>query len=195
MKKSIKMLLPLIATNFLFSNNALAAPYISGQVGVYGYGNNNPYNNLTDNDNDIALTGRVGAGFLGSLSENVKVGIESGYTANKHISIGDNLVSIEAKRWSIDLLGVLDLYASQNVDVFAKAGVAYVKQEYPFFLDSARIGSINSDELVPKAVVGFGYNITKNTNLNLSVNHEFQKEEDLLPGATSLMAGIRFSFA
>ncbi len=194
MKKSIKILIPLFASSILFTNNALAEPYISGQIGVYGYGNNDPFDNLIDNDDDLAVTGRVGVGFLWNLSESVKVGLESGFTGYHPININEELVSVDAKRWSLDLLAVIDLYLTHNFDIFAKAGGAYVDQEYPFFLDNVRIGSITSDEIVPKAVVGLGYNITKNTNLNLSVNHEFQKEEDVLPGTSSLMAGIRFSF-
>ncbi|MFI4937096.1 MAG: outer membrane protein [Candidatus Berkiellales bacterium] len=207
MKKTnkISLLLPLI----LVSSTAYSAPYISGQLGVVGYGNNAIFKNLFDNDDQYAASGRVAAGYLWDINNCLKMGLETGFTINSDknldtVDFWNNHIDVDYKRWSADLLGVVDFYATERFDLFAKAGVAYVSEKV-----EARIsnpwgvnvsGSVSNEKYVPKAVIGAGYNVTNNVNLNVSLNHEFDRNSRSdfslsVPGATSVLAGIKYTFS
>jgi hypothetical protein len=49
---------------------------------------------------------------------------------------------------------------------------------------------------VPKAGVGFGVNLTKKANLNLSFQHEFERESKsvYMPETNTLLLGVKYSF-
>lgn len=154
----ISLLLSLI----LLSNAAFATPYLSGQVGYMGAGNNNPFSNIFDgNTYSATYTSRVAAGYLWDVNPCLKVGLETGVMTSM-----------------VDLLGVVDFYATQKVDVFAKAGTQYIRHAY--------------DHFSPKAAVGIGYDVLENVNVNLSLDHTFLSHHQ--GDISALMAGVKFNF-
>lgn len=199
MKNNHKLVIGLLSSTLLLSQTAFAAPYISAQAGVYGLGENNPIKNIFDNEDDIDLgaTGRLSAGYLWDINNCLKLGAEAGFTAYQQVELAENdFFSVKAKRWSGDVLAVADFYATQNLDLFAKAGGAYVKQSYPInFLGFQ--DTVSDKKVVPKGVVGVGYNLNPDLNLNFSLNHEFKKEnsDTFIPGASSALVGLRYSFS
>ncbi len=194
MKNKYKIVIGILISA-LSHSQLMAGPFISGQIGLSGYGDNNIYKNF-DNDHNINLggTGRLAAGYLWDLNDFLKLGLEAGANVNQNVSIFKSYrgYNIETKRWSIDTLAVADFFVTPQVDMFVKAGFAYVKQSLPgnFWISS-------NHAVAPKGAAGVGYNITPNVNLNLSLNHEFNKSKSFhfRPGASSVLAGIRYSFS
>lgn len=200
MKKTNKLSLTLAIA--LLSSTVYAAPYVSGEVGYFGYGNNNPFKNMFDNRHSDAIgaTGRLSAGYLWDVADCIKLGVEAGFSGNQNVDLKvDGTKIAKYKRFGVDALAVADYSVTPEFDVFAKAGATYVHQRITSDLDAVDFTG-SSSHVVPKAVIGVGYNVSENVNLNMSLNHEFQKRSShdsfgsFAPGATSLLAGIKYNF-
>ncbi|MGE4349316.1 MAG: outer membrane beta-barrel protein [Candidatus Berkiella sp.] len=198
MKITNKFSLCSIALFMMFGMNAHAdAPYVLGEVGVYGLGeNNNIWKNIFDNDEDTKLSARIAAGYLWNVANNTKAGVETGFNFNRNIKVRYDDVTLKFKRHSFDLLGVLDFYPTQKFDVFAKVGTAYTKNKISYhYLNMSDAASHST--FVPKAVIGAGYDFTKDLNVNLSLAHEFKKNSysfDLIPSSSMFMLGMKYNF-
>jgi len=192
------------------STCALAAPYVSGQLGSYGYGDNNVFENTFDNEDGHGVTGRLAAGYRWDISEILKIGVEAGINGYQNKNIDAGLIDVSLKRFSTDALGVLTVYPTSKFNLFAKGGAAYVRQKLSVSGSMFRL-NVREDNIVPKAAVGVGYDICPNINVNLSLNHEFNRDKmvtfvsDTNPmvkvtgpsintGATSVLAGIQYTF-
>jgi opacity protein-like surface antigen len=217
MNNSKKLLTALSIGTLIVSISAHSKPYISAQVGAAS-GNEIQISTFADNDNKIGVTGRLATGYLWDLSDNFKLGVEAGaqvYQNTEDKTQGYNsidgknvTVSVMAKRWGLDILGVADYFITERFDIFAKLGTAFVHQEFParvngnshyngdefyIFLDGQALKP--QSRFVPKAVVGAGYNVQKNLNLNLSINHEFKNDNHVVPGVRSFLVGAKYSFS
>lgn len=198
MKKTNKIVLSL--SLLLLSSSAFANPYITGQAGAFGYGKNNPVKNIFDNDDDIRATARIGGGYQWDMNNCLKLGAEAGFNGFQDIKDRDYpLAQAKLSRWSVDALAVADYLVTSDIDLFAKAGPAYVHQKASVNLLGNEFSHTHS-AIVPKAVIGVGYNVADNVNVNLSLNHEFKRDNqdsifDALPATTSAMVGVKFNFA
>lgn len=199
----------LFSTFLFLPHLALATPFISGEVGYFGYGNNHYYKNLFDYDDGTGITGRIATGYLWEIASCTQFGLELGFSAFSHIGIGESSYyydqHIKYARYGADALAILDYHFTKRFDIFAKAGVAYSHQKFSVdyrYNDgiSRTSGSEHDSAMVfaPKAVLGVGYDVTDNINLNVSFNHEFQRRGSALsrysPGVSSMSLGLRYSF-
>lgn len=189
----------------LLSTQTMAGLYVQGQVGAAGIGaDNNFFDNIFDNEFDLKATGRISAGYLWHANPCLKMGVETGFQGYSNLTIEDSndffSASYKFKRSTFDVLGVLDYSANSKLNLFAKAGPAYVMQkesisytDYPYtysFTDKSNV-------VVPKAAVGIGYNVSPALNVNLSLNHEFKKEtaSKFAGSESSIMAGVLFRYS
>ena len=73
--------------------------------------------------------------------DSFKLGVEAGAQVYQNIEDktqgynnieGKNVtVSVTAKRWGLDILGVANYFITERFDIFAKLGTAFVHQEFP----------------------------------------------------------------
>lgn len=196
MKKMNSLLKVLFISTLSFSASSLqAAPYVSGQVGFYGQGNNNFVDNLFNHNSDRQLTGRVAGGYEWEMDYFYNIGLEVGLNGYKNasVAIGHTELNLTGHRASADLLGVVNVFATPEINVFAKGGFAYVKQKFPAHYQNTPFISIHESNVVPKVEIGTGYNLLDNVNVNFSLNHEF-KNSDFAPAASALLVGVQYSF-
>jgi opacity protein-like surface antigen len=200
-----KKRLVLVSFCGLLSSQVFAGLYVQGQVGAAGIGgNNNFFDNIFDNEFDLKATGRISAGYLWHANPCLKVGLETGFQGYSNLTIEDSddflSASYKYKRSTFDVLGVLDYSANSKINLFAKAGPAYVMQKETIsFADNYYNYSFtdSSNVVVPKAAVGVGYNINPALNVNLSFNHEFKKDSDnkFAGSESSILAGVVFKYS
>lgn len=171
--------------------------YIGGGLGYADLGM--PTNLISDQFIDSARTAQsstlnhftAGAhvGYLFPVTQQFLLGAELGYNylpnttytiTNKTVST-NNDTEIKFSRYSLDLMGVAKYYVVDQFNVFAKAGVSYVKQKASadatvvvqgLTLDTASV-SKSSDQLQPKLAVGAGYNVLPNLELTAEYSHTF----------------------
>ncbi len=202
-----KLIVTLSTCALMFSEVAHSSPYISAQIGAsHGYAS--PLSSVFLEQDKFGITGRVATGYLWNLTDRVKLGVEGGAQGYQNIEDKHGALSVTAKRWSLDMLGVADCFITQRFDIFAKLGTALVHQEYTarlngndhyygeklyFFVNDQPLKS--QSIFVPKAEIGAGYNLQKNLNLNLSVNHECRNQQRLVGGTRSYLVGVKYSFS
>lgn len=197
MKKTNKLSVILLSTLSICSINAIANPYVSGQFGVYGSSDsNNTYDNLFHYK--TRTTGRIGAGYLWDVNPCTELGLEGGVQGYQKMREQYNITDASLRRYSIDALGVVDYRPIQRFDVFAKAGAAYVREKINIHTTGYDYSGAKGT-VVPKAVIGAGYDVLENVNLNLSVSQEFKRNSHFvaalpMPAATSAMAGVNYRF-
>lgn len=182
-----------ISTLSFSAFNAHAVPYLSGQIGYYGQGTNDVVDNLFNHNTDRQLTGRFAGGYEWSMNDLYNLGLEAGLNGYKktQVDIGHTGINLLARRTSLDVLGVINGFVTPEINVFAKAGLALVKQKYPAQYQRIPFLSMTENNIVPKMVMGVGYDLSDNVNVNLSLNHEF-KRNDFAPAASALLVGIQY---
>lgn len=197
MKKNYKLSVILLSTFSICSINAMASPYVSGQFGIYGTSDsNNAYDNLFHYKS--RTTGRIGAGYLWSVNPCTELGLEGGVQGYQKIREQYTVTDASLRRYSIDALGVVDYRPIQRFNVFAKAGAAYVREKISIHTTRYDYSGAKGT-VVPKAVIGAGYDVLENVNLNLSVGQEYKRHHHFvstlpMPAATSAMAGVNYRF-
>lgn len=203
MKKTNKISVFLTAA--LLSQAVFAGPYAAIEGGVNGYGGNNIYDNFFESEGKGPV-GRLSAGYLWDLNDRFQIGLETGFSkyfkdlkANGTDWWNDTSWNARYKRWDVDLLGVVDFHATERFNLFAKAGAAYANQKTSasIFMQNTTYTYSDTDNIVsPKAVIGMGYDVTDNVNLNLSLNHtiHINRRDNSDLGATAVLAGIKYNF-
>ncbi|MBI2790880.1 MAG: outer membrane beta-barrel protein [Gammaproteobacteria bacterium] len=179
----------LIFCSLVFVSPAYCAPYLSGQLGATDVTltYTTPYS--FSDSHKITPISRVAGGYLWENDEHFKYGLEAGFE-NFH-SVKEDFHQIELKyhQFQIDTLGVIDYYPGKRLDLFVKAGAAYAKQTAS--MSALQIsGSGSYNKVFPKAVVGVGYNVTQNVNLNISLENNFNYESP----KRDLLAGVKYTF-
>ena len=197
MKINNKLSPILMSALLLMSASACASPYVIGQAGIYGMGANNYFNNLYDNE--VRMTGRFGLGYLWDLNEIVKLGVEAGLHLNQAYKDGDSDFNMKVERHSLDALAVLDIHFNNPFDVFAKVGLSRISDKLSVNFSNTSF-SISDHAVVPKVVLGAGYDLSSNVNVHVALTHEFKRNnEDYIygvePSASSLMLGMMYRFA
>lgn len=131
---------------------------------------------------------RLFGGYMWLVSSKFDAGIELGISrlsGNRYDFSSDKPTIISSShlvinQWQIDLLGVAKYNFTKNFNVFAKAGAAYAWQRYSpnsFFLmplpelDVWLSGFGNA--LLPKIVIGTGYDFNAHFGMTLSYSHLF----------------------
>src|SRR5579872_6891341 len=180
------------------------SPYVTANVGIYGAGqDNNPFSNLFDNDDDLRATGRIAVGYQWRVEPTFLLAIEGGINGFQDHEQDATVITtddttLRYHRFSVDVLAVFDYYLVPCVDLFIKAGPAYVHQEASAEHEVADVSAEHSS-VTGKLVVGAGYAFNRKISANLTLSHEFEKDEgyrdvDSFPSASSLMLGIKYNF-
>lgn len=124
------------------------------------------------------IAGRVSAGYLFGQDEHFNYGAEVGYTA-----LPQNKYKIDGKDFkydshNIDLLAVAKYNINSNVDVFGKAGGAYVTQKTSGSYEKGLQES--KSKLLPEVAVGAGYDFKNGLGLNVTYSHIFGSKPTVL---------------
>jgi OOP family OmpA-OmpF porin len=135
----------------------------------------------------LGIAARAYGGYLWAIpqAQNLQVGVELGYNyykKNTYSLAGPNASDEwNYKGHSIDLLGVAKFnLGTSGLNVLAKAGPAYVRQKMT--ITENNLGALNTgwagseSKVKPEAVVGIGYDITKNLDINATYAHIFGNE-------------------
>jgi hypothetical protein len=177
-------------------NTLLDSPYVSAQLGVA----DKPYSNYESKK----FTGRVAYGYLWNPNEIVKLGLETGFNLleNNHY-VGNTGVPASGyqgtvKRFGFDILGVLDFYATQRLDLFAKAGPSFTFQKFKYTSTANQPAKSHKDVAALKFAVGVGYDINENTNIYLAREFQTKQNHSVLENSTvpadSTSIGVRYKF-
>lgn len=191
--KHLKHYLTVLGISSLIGINiAQAASYVIVQV---GRAKSHPIHAWVRNEKKYLPARRVAAGIKGDVTSAFQVGVEVGAQKYKKKSKLYGASKMSSKRWSLDELVVADVYLTRNIDIIAKAGVAYVvpKAQIDFIQDNGKTTTHRlktSPYFVPKGVLGVGYNVSKKINVNFSVEHEFAKKGQ--QSVNSLLMGVKY---
>lgn len=226
----------------VYPNEAYPSPpakqggfYVGGATG-YGvlntgrYATSEPYiSPIITGMNSSVSSGGVSAtanmGYLFELARGFLVGPEVGYLylpesrekttyfKTRFIFDSDQNLKITYNDYAVDLLGVAKYYFSDNFNVFAKAGGAYVQQKFNLdhtdgFGKTIETGSKSTGKVLPVVGGGFGYKIRPNVELTVTYLHGFgddlssanlmgagpQKAMSLVPSFNTGMIGLNFYF-
>ncbi|OGO91448.1 MAG: hypothetical protein A3F10_02185 [Coxiella sp. RIFCSPHIGHO2_12_FULL_42_15] len=188
----------------------------------YNSGLNSSLTSSFQKENGFA--GRVNLGYLFSVSNNVLLGLETGYiylpeTTNTLVTNANPSQTLKQEynpRYVLDLLGVAKVYVTNQINLFGKAGLAYVSQEYTTSVVTAGNGALVSSystkqKVLPEVAVGAGYNITDNLEANITYAHAFGSEnnaqitdltsatpisnKNVIPSFNTVMAGLNYTFS
>lgn len=157
------------------------------------------------------FSGRVNVGYLAGVSQNMSLGGEAGYTylpytTNTVTMTSEDLTQTFSRkydpRYVLDLLAVAKFYVTSELNVFGKAGIAYVNQKQTVSTEGFYSSSTDG-KVLPELAVGAGYNIAQNLEANLTYahafgdNHESQivaSTTDYMPSFNTVMAGLNYTF-
>lgn len=204
-------------------------PYFGVEGGLQG-GVKYQDSQFLDKNKDSGWATRL---FVGSKWDNtsafkhgVEVGINKYETLNAQLNMPLNkqILNTNLKRQGLDVLGVIDYSMPQNVDLFAKGGVAYIKQtgetsvktyshdpvgaifQHADLVHEEKVADVKQSRILPKAVVGAGYNFSSKHSVNVNYSYVFgknkgkvipeanNKKNDVL-GVDSVMFAYNYHFA
>ncbi len=118
----------------------------------------------------------------------MQYGIEAGYENLHRVKESFQQLTLEARQYQIDTVGVIDYLFCKRWDMFAKAGAAYTKRTVTGnYRQATYTGAY--DKFSPKVVLGVGFNLTNHVNLNLSLENNFK---DVTPHR-DVLAGIKYT--
>lgn len=195
-----------------------ANPYLpfdskSKHLGLYlgaaaGYSSSAGTHNLFQHDASITqaqhhASARADAGYLLPITNTLFLGVEAGYNALPDSQYASQMLPASAaalsnqtdgmvkySRYSLDALGVIKSYLTQDFAVFIKGGEAYVSQEVTQTITSPSThGAYFSKELdkhqklQPKVAGGFGYQVNSKLELTTEYDHTFGDEMNAANGA------------
>lgn len=227
MKLSTRLALLTVTTGFLatsaFAETVLNASknkvYISADV---GYGSlstpdkdlieSNGYGVIDSSHETGNIAGGINLGFDHVLRHNVLVGAELGFASNGQAKYKESFTSssedftAKINSYDVQILGTATYLLNNGLNVFAKAGPAFVKQTLD--CDS---NCNNDDDSVkkvkPLAAIGVGYNIKAYT-IYLQYSHIFGKNAgnfsdlvddngsmDQVVSVDAIKAGVGFNIA
>jgi len=179
----------LFVCSLIFTSPAYCAPYLSGQLGATNatLTYTTPYS-FADS-HKTTLISRIAAGYLWEKNDCLKYGIEAGFENFHSVKKDFHQIELKYHQFQIDTLGVIDYYLKKKLDLFAKAGAAYSKQTGSANTLQASV-SASFNKVFPKAVIGVGYDLTHNVNLNISLENNFNYETP----KRNLLLGLKYSF-
>lgn len=128
------------------------------------------------------FTANAHVGYLASVSQNLLVGAEVGYDYLPTLkstftdTAGD---SVETKftSYDFDFMGVAKYYLTDELNIFGKAGAAYMHSKLEATTtegnSSSTVTAKNDGKFEPKVAGGLGYNITPNLEVTAEYDHTF----------------------
>jgi len=143
------------------------------------------------------LSGRLAAGYLWGC-DNFNYGVEVGgtYYPDAKDSI-ENLLDYKVDGYNIDVLGVLKYNFDSGINLFAKAGAAYVNQKLELSVPYVGLASKTDSRFAPEVAIGVGYQLNDNFDLNLTVNGVFAGaagNDNIATTNGSAMIGVTYRF-
>lgn len=110
---------------------------------------------------------------------------------------------IKFKQQGVDFLGTINKQLNDKIGLFAKAGIAVVKQDCNGDVSNFQIALFNGDssDVLPEIAGGVSVNLTDSLALTGTVNHLFGKSvntnitPDDIASSTSAMVGVRFNIS
>ncbi|HET9843332.1 MAG TPA: outer membrane beta-barrel protein [Gammaproteobacteria bacterium] len=184
---------------------SIANPYAGIEV---GRGGNIKFNKMENQFESTKNTTWAARGFMGyKLTQNAPVnyGVETGFNQNEkaHALAHTSEASLNSKvkSRSVDMLAVVDMPVITKVTVFGKGGVAVVEQKTisraklnqavnapnPFLSPNIAVveNTATSHRILPKGVVGLGYQLASNQSIDLSYNYVLGKRKAAFNPETS----------
>lgn len=184
---------------------SFANPYAGAEV---GRGGNIKFNKTENHFDSTKNTTWAARGFMGyKLTQNAPVnyGFETGFNQNEkaHALAHSSEATLDSKvkSRSLDMLAVVDMPVITKVSVFGKGGVAVVEQKTisrakltqevnvptPFLSPNIAVVEHTSTthRILPKGVVGVGYQLANNQSIDLSYNYVFGKRKATFNPETS----------
>ena len=137
-----------------------------------------------DMNADFHLAWGLFAGYQYAIMHNIAIGAQLGYNDNgfsktKDVNLIGQTLNGKIDSSDIDLLATAGYYFNNGVNLFAKAGVARVK-EIESFNDTTNNTSFQGSPHVgyaPETVIGVGYMPVKNVNITLAWDHIYGKDK------------------
>lgn len=181
--------------------------YLTAQIGTFGLIEEKNMNNLSHlSETGPGFMSRLGFGYTKEFNAKFRYGIESGvnyYQINFDTSVPRlylyDISMGQIERVSIDLLAVFYYNITSRASLFLKMGPGFAHETQKWDESTvcndygcAFITNNACTGFFPKGVLGFGYDITRKINLNLSLNREFKTSVVSNLGSFSL--GINYAF-
>lgn len=174
----------------LFSLTSIASsPYIEAQLGGSHLAiDSNSFTGINVDKTGFAFGLRAGFLFPNEHSK-LSYGLETGIEYGGNAKIGP----LELSQSNLDLLGIAQYSVADNMDIFAKAGLAITKANISNSIISSSADAIGAI----KVGVGSAYKINDSMAVTINLNHVFGNELDFLGtipvSQTSAMLGLRFT--
>jgi opacity protein-like surface antigen len=149
---------------------------------------------------------RANAGYMLNVNPALALGVEAGYTYLPDSQYSYNfafsgLNVVTYSDYVIDALAVGKYYVNDQVNLFAKAGAAYVNQKFrQLNVDTDTPNPINSHKWMPEVAVGAGYALTQNIEANITYSHGFGNKNiqsnpsAKVPSFNSVLFGLNYNF-
>ena len=202
-----KVLIPALLLSSVAVANA--ASFNGGHVyvqGEAGYSELDTDKNINTANHSIGGFGYgIRGGYEAAVSGPWSIGLEAGY-----INLGDSTFGVNPTQRKIeqqggDLLATATYHFDNGLNIFGKAGGAYISQKTT--LAGVNLGS--KDKFLPELAAGMGYDVNKNVTLTATVNHIFGDSVNAttiantavitpvtsVASSTSVLAGIKFNIA
>jgi opacity protein-like surface antigen len=190
---------PLSAFAGTMGENVNTSGHLYGELGL-GYnsfhvsGEDKQFASTWSND-DASFTARAGYEF--PLNNGLHLGVEAGYLYLGKVKFNNVLgtnYSFDAKQQGADLLATVTKDLNPNFSVFAKGGVAYIKQSYEVVVANQTLkGAIEDDHgFLPEIAGGVKYNINERLAVTGTVNHIFASSD--VTDSTAVGLGLRMTF-
>jgi opacity protein-like surface antigen len=176
-------------------------PYAGFEGGLQGGAKYNSAHLVHQNKESSGWTTRIFGGTLWESSYHFRHGVEIGLSQYKtvsntlHLPQNTQMIHSDVNRKSLDLMAIVDYELDNKINVFAKSGIAYMKQKSqtrsevfvsdPISAQEANLEVVKSEKYapikrnkyVPKAVVGFGYQIAPKQTMDVNYSYAFGKRK------------------
>lgn len=208
MKKLIASTLALTALSSVAGTVGTLEPkkhaYIQLEAGYVRQNFQNDFIPADDFSNDT-IGAALRLGYLMPFANAWSFGLELGslYLGDtSYDRIGSLPVNLSIKQKGLDLLAIAKKDLTDRVNVFGKAGIAYIQQEYDFSNNNnSVVVTYNSkSRVLPEIAAGLGYHLTDNLELTGTVNHIFGKNMNAdsyandIASSTAALVGLRYNF-
>ena len=171
--------------------NAAPGFYAEGQLGYGGMYTKHYHENATVNDvSRLGFAGRVALGYLiQPANTKFNYGVEAGwgtYVHNEYNTTTGN-VNREYKGYHYDALGVIGYDFAPKWMGFAKAGAAFVLQN---FRRNTAVLNIDSHKFEPELAAGMEYRLNRKLDLNVTYSYIWGNTPDPLSSANNQISKV-----
>jgi hypothetical protein len=178
------------------NNDSLQAPYLGISAGAGGLDVHNPLDSEIQRvsfyqSHKKSFATRIFTGYLWDLQKikNLKLGFELGYLFEQNNKLRMNDQSWKYGGFNIDYLGIARYnIAGSRFFLIAKAGLVLMHQtvdlEYSIPAHSSRY------QLAPEVGGGFGFDLPRNFEINVTATHAYGKHPDSVFYGNSSLVGV-----